>query len=417
MNTLRGGDTAPPPLEFKPLLKQRDFVLFLVTRLANTAGTNMLTVAVGWQIYNLTNNPLDLGLIGLCQFAPIFLFFLVAGLVADRFDRKIILAVCLAVEALSSAFLFYYSLSGGNEALPIFLILIIHGVTRAFFQPASQAILPTLVVHEQFSGAVAYSTSVNKAAQLAGPLLAGFMIAWADDWTYFMILILFLIAGVAAAMISTKLLLKRRQPVTLPFVLEGFSYILRKKLVLGAISIDLVAVLFGSIVGMLPVFARDVLEVGPEGLGLMRAMPAIGALTTGLILVRMGEIRHAGRLFFITLMIFSLSIIIFGFSETFWLSLICLTVYGAADMISVYVRTTLVQLATPDNIRGRVSSVNSVSINASNELGDFRAGLMSAAIGVVPAVVFGGGMTLVIAALWWKLFPELRDVDRMSRNL
>ncbi len=417
MKTRRGGETASPPLEFKPLLKQRDFVLFLITRLANTTGTNMLTVAVGWQIYNLTNNPLDLGIIGLCQFAPMFLFFLAAGIVADRFDRKIIIAVCLAFEALACSFLFYYALSGGSRALPIFLILLVHGASRAFFQPASQAILPTLVAHQQFAGAVAYSTSVNKAAQLAGPLLAGVMIAWSNDWTYFMILILFVIAGFAAAMISTKLLLKSRQPVTLPFILEGFAYIIKKKIVLGAISIDLVAVLFGSIVGMLPIFARDILNVGPEGLGAMRAMPAVGALATGLILAKMGEIRHAGRLFFITLTVFSVSITVFGFSELYWLSLVCLVVYGAADMISVYIRTTLVQLATPDSIRGRVSSVNSVSINASNELGDFRAGIMSAAIGVVPAVVFGGGMTLAIAALWWKLFPELKNVDRMTQNL
>ncbi len=377
----------------------------------------MLTVAVGWQVYNLTSDPLDLGIIGLTQFAPVLCLFLFSGIIVDRFDRRFVLSACEGLHAVATCLLLYYTLSAGSSVLPIFLILVLHGVARAFFQPASQAILPNIVSREQFSKAIAYSTSIHKIAQFAGPALGGLILAVSQALTYLIITCLFVAAALLPLAIRQSLKVKQTSPLSIQSLFEGITYIWNKKIVLGAISIDLMAVLFGTIVGLLPVFARDILNVGAEGLGVLRSMPAIGAVLVGFVLMKIDDLRPAGPLFFIFLLIFSAAIIVFGLSTSFWLSLVALTVYGGADMVSVYIRSSLVQLATPNEIRGRVSSVNSVSINTSNELGDFRAGLMAAGVGVVPSVLLGGGITIAVAAIWWRLFPELRSVDRMTEKL
>jgi len=374
-------------------------------------------VAVGWHVYQISSDPFDLGLIGLAQFAPAFILFLLAGIVADRYQRKRIMVFCnflhIIAVSLIAALFWYDNVSVGA----ILAVLVLHGAARSFFHTASQAILPNLMSTAQFPRAVALSSSANKAAQLFGPAFGGLLIAWLDDGVYFVIIIAFIIAGTAAALISRRLKISAPEPFGLETVVGGFRYVWHNKVVLGAVSIDLMAVLFGGVMGLLPVFASDILHVGPDGLGLMRATPGAGALIVGLILTQIPSPRHMGAALFISVGIFGVSIIVFSLSTSFWLSIAALAVYGAGDMISVYVRQTLVQIATPDNMRGRVSAINSVSINASNELGDFRAGIMAGGIGTVGAVLFGGIATVGITVLWWKLFPAIAKVDRLDQPL
>jgi len=297
----------------------------------------------------------------------------------------------------------------------ILTVLVLHGATRSFFHTACQAILPNLMSTRQFPRAVAFASSANKAAQLLGPALGGVLIAWLDEGVYTVIAFAFFFSGVAAFLLKRNLLVHAREPFTLETVTGGFLYVWRNKIVLGAVSIDLLAVLFGGVMGMLPVFASDILHVGPEGLGLMRSTPGAGALVVGIILTQFHAPRHMGPALFISVAIFGLSIVTFSLSTTFWLSIAALAVYGCADMISVYVRQTLVQIATPDAMRGRVSAVNSISVNASNELGDFRAGIMAGGIGTAGAVLFGGITTICVAALWCRLFPAIRKIDRLGQ--
>ena len=361
----------------------------------------------------MTGSVFDLGLVGLFQFLPVLVLFLAAGMAADRLDRRLIVAACNVLHAVAAALICAYLLLEPANVWPVFGLLAVHGSARAFLQPASQAILPNIVPRELFSNAIAISSSVNKFGQLGGPAVGGVLIALIGQWTYLVAALLFGLAAASAALIQTRLAVRGKEPFGLKTILGGFDFIWHKKIVLGAISIDLIAVLFGGVLGMLPVYAIDVLKVGPEALGLMRAMPAVGALAVALLLAQVRVTRHMGAAFFASLAVFGVAILVFSVSALFWLSLAALAVYGAADMVSVYIRQTLVQIETPDELRGRVSSVNSVSINASNELGDFRAGVMAAAIGTVPAVFVGGIVTLAATALWWKMFPDLRKVDRI----
>jgi MFS family permease len=395
------------------LLSHHDFILFIATRAGNVFGVQMLSIAVGWHIYTMTGSVFDLGLVGLFQFLPVLLLFLAAGMAADHLDRRLIIAGCNGLHAVAAALICAYLLLEPVNVWPVFALLAVHGSARAFLQPASQAILPNIVPRELFSNAIAVSSSVNKFSQLAGPAIGGVLIALVGQWTYLVAALLFCLAATSAVLIKTRLAVRGKEPFGLKTILGGFDFIWHKKIVLGAISIDLIAVLFGGVLGILPVYAIDILNVGPEALGLMRAMPAVGALAVALLLAQIRVTRHMGAAFFISLAVFGTAILVFSLSALFWLSLAALAVYGAADMVSVYIRQTLVQIETPDGLRGRVSSVNSVSINASNELGDFRAGIMAAAIGTVPAVFVGGIVTLAVTALWWKIFPDLRKVDKL----
>jgi len=397
------------------LSRNRDFLLVISSRFFNVLGTQILTVAVGWQVYQMTRDPLDLAWVGLSQFAPALFVFLLAGLAADKFDRRKILAACNTLHAAAAGLLLLYTISHMAAVWPIFLILVVHGSARSFFQAASQAILPNIVPPRVFPNAVAYSSSVLKVGQVAGPAIGGVLIASAGDWVYLAAVSMFGIAAGASALIAARLTIRTVGASGWEEVLGGIAYIFRRKIILGAISIDLVAVLFGGVMGILPVFASDILHVGPEGLGAMRAMPAFGAIFVGILLARLPQTRGMGLAFFVSLTVFGASVIVFSLSEIFWLSLVALAVYGASDMVSVYIRQTLVQVATPDGMRGRVSAVNSVSINASNELGDFRAGVMAAGIGTVPAILLGGVATLAATALWWRFFPSLRRVDRLDK--
>jgi len=396
-----------------PLPRNRDFLLFVATRTGNVFGLQALTTAVLWYVYLLTGNPMDIGYIGLAQFAPALLLFLVAGIAADRIDRRIILSTSNAVHAIVTAALMALLAGGAASMNTILALLVVHGVARAFYHTASQAILPALVPAAQFPNAIAWSGSSSKAAQLGGPAIAGVLIAYAGDGVYWVILAVFAMSAITALMIRHRHPATAPERVTLASITAGFSYIWRTKVVLGAISIDLMAVLFGGVMAILTIYAQDILKVGPDGLGLMRAMPGVGSLIVGLALAQLAAPRHMGIAMFASLGVFGLSIIVFSLSEVFWLSLLALAVYGAADMVSVYVRQTLTQIATPDAMRGRVSAVNSVSINASNELGDFRAGMMAAAIGVVPAVLAGGVITCGVTLLWMRLFPGIAAIDRL----
>jgi MFS family permease len=400
--------------KFKQLLYNRNFVLFLLMRSCNVIGVQIVTVAVGWYVYQLTRDPLDLGYIGLAQFAPSLALFLVAGYVSDKYDRRITIVVSNVIHLLVVFLLLGVLLSNWGSIKTILLILVIHGIARTFLHTASQAILPNIVAPHVFPNAVAYSSSVNKAAQLIGPALGGVLLALSEDWSYYVAGFSFLLAVCASSVMSGQLKYKSADRMTLTRMLSGFSYVWRNKIVLGAVSIDLVAVLLGGVMGLLPIYASDILDVGPDGLGLMRAMPGIGALFMGLALAQIAHPRYVGATMFITLALFGGSIVIFSLSTVFWISLAALAIYGASDMVSVYIRLTLVQLATPDEMRGRVSAVNSISINASNELGDFRAGLMASGFGTVPAVLIGGIATFAVVGVWMKVFPSLVKINRFD---
>ena len=400
--------------KFKQLLYNRNFVLFLLMRSCNVIGVQIVTVAVGWYVYQLTRDPLDLGYIGLAQFAPSLALFLVAGYVSDKYDRRMTIVVSNVIHLVVVFLLLGVLLSNWGSIKTILLILVIHGIARTFFHTASQAILPNIVASHVFPNAVAYSSSVNKAAQLIGPALGGVLLALSGDWAYYVAGFSFLLAVCASTIMRGKLKHKSADRMTLTRMLSGFSYVWRNKIVLGAVSIDLVAVLLGGVMGLLPIYASDILAVGPDGLGLMRAMPGIGALFMGLALAQIAHPRYVGATMFITLALFGGSIVIFSISTVFWISLAALAIYGASDMVSVYIRLTLVQLATPDEMRGRVSAVNSISINASNELGDFRAGLMASGFGTVPAVLIGGIATFAVVGVWMKVFPGLVKINRFD---
>lgn len=393
------------------LFKHRDFLLFATSRMSSMTASQMLTVAVGWMLYTRTGDPFTLALVGLFRFLPIFSLFLWAGAAADRYDRPRIIGICNLTQAIAAGLIGLALIVPDGLLWPIYLLLAAHGSAQAFLQPAQQSTLPDIVPRQHWAQAVAATSTVVRGAQLGGPALAGVLIAFAENMAFAVIFALSLIAAASAAMIRRY---SRPEPEKianrLTHLLAGFGHIRRTPVVFSAITIDLVAVLFGGIAGLLPVFALDVLGVGAVGLGVMRAMPAIGGLGMGLLLGATAPTNNSGPLFFIALGMFGLSIVIFSVSNVFWVSLVSLFIYGAADMFSVYVRQTLVQIATPDALRGRVNAVNSVSISASNELGDFRAGSMAVLIGTVPAVALGGVVTLGAAALWWRIFPDLRRV-------
>lgn len=397
--------------KFKSLIYNRNFILFLFTRSFNVIGVQIVTVAVGWYVYQLTRDPLDLGYIGLAQFAPSLALFLVAGYVLDKYDRRMTIVVSNIIHLAVVLLLLGVLFSNWGGVKTILLILVIHGIARTFFHTAAQAILPNIVASDVFPNAVAYSSSVNKAAQLIGPAIGGVLLAWSEDWAYYVAGFSFLLAVCTSIVMSGQLKHKSMDRMTLKRVLSGFLYVSQNKVVLGAVSIDLVAVLLGGVMGLLPIYASDILEVGPDGLGVMRAMPGIGAFFMGLALAQIAHPRYVGITMFLTLALFGGSIVIFSLSTVFWISLVALAIYGASDMVSVYIRLTLVQLATPDEMRGRVSAVNSISINASNELGDFRAGLMASGFGTVPAVFLGGIATFAVVGIWMKIFPDLVKIS------
>lgn len=390
------------------------FMRYWLSRLAAGFAVQIQTVAVGWQVYDLTRDPLDLGLVGLSQFLPALALVLVTGAVADRYPRRTIMAACLAVEALLALALLVFTAADLRAVWLIFLLLAAFGTARAFYGPAQQSLLPNLVPPDLLSNAIALSSTGWQIATICGPVAGGLLYGIAPEAAYGVATALLLGAGLLILTVPRPGRKTVREPATWETIVAGFRYIWHEKIVLGAISLDLFAVLLGGATALMPVYARDILETGPWGLGLLRAGPAIGALAVALYLTTHSIRDNAGLWMFVFVAVFGAATVVFGFSTLVWVSVVALIVMGAADMVSVYIRETLIQLWTPDQVRGRVNAVNMVFIGASNELGEFRAGVSAALIGVVPAVVFGGAGTILVAALWMRWFPELLRARRLD---
>ena len=393
-------------------LRHRNFAFYLSTRLLGTIAVQMQNVAVGWQVYAMTGNALDLGWIGLAQFAPFVALVLVAGQAADHFNRRTIIIVCHGVELLCALILLLFTLGGFQVLWPVFAVLALFGAARAFRMPTSQAILMNLVPLESFGNAVAISSSGFHVAVIVGPTVGGLLYLFGPAVVYGMAATLFLLAMLLMGSTHVEPPTVHKETPNWNTLLEGLRFVRSRPIVLGAISLDLFAVLFGGATALLPAFASDMLQVGPHGLGLLRTAPGVGAALMSILLTFKPMSRRVGYWMFGGVALFGLTTIVFGLSQSFWLSLFALFVLGASDMISVYIRHLLVQMETPDTIRGRVSAVNAVFIGASNELGEFESGLTAAGFGLVPAVVVGGVATLAVTAVWMWRFPALRRMDR-----
>ena len=381
--------------------------------------TEMQSVAVGWQVFEITRRPLDLGFVGLAQFWPTIVLFLVAGHTADRFNRRNIVTVCYAGLGLASTILFLLTITGSRSVHAIYAALTLVGIVRSFNGAAGQSMVPQLVPEEHFPNAVAWAQTVFEAAVIVGPALGGFIYAafHGPAAVYVSSMVAAAISVFAVSRMKLNPAKRQREPVSLQTVLAGLRFIWRKKLLLGTISLDLFAVLLGGAVALLPVYARDILHTGPWGLGLLRSAPAVGAGIMALLLAHRPLQRHAGTTMLWSVAGFGVFTIVFGLSRSLVWSLASLLLLGASDMVSVIIRGTLVQLSTPDAMRGRVSAVNSLFIGTSNEFGQFESGVTAQWFGTVPAVVIGGAGTLVVIALWAWLFPELRGADRLVNQL
>lgn len=375
----------------------------------------MLGVAVGWQIYALTSSAMYLGLVGLAQFFPMFLLTLVVGHVADRYDRRNIARICQATEGIAVGVLALASFSGWQSKESILLIIFIIGAARAFEAPTLHALLPRLVTAQEFPQAAAWSSSAMQTATIVGPAAGGFMYVAGPTAVYIVTGVAFLAAGVFLSLIKLERVPRQHAPVSIKSVFAGISFIWSRKEILGAISLDLFAVLLGGATALLPIYARDILATGPWGLGLLRSAPAIGALLMSVYLAR-HPLRHGvGKIMFRAVAIFGVATIIFAVSTVFFLSFAMLVVLGASDVISVVIRQSLVQIRTPDTMRGRVSAVNSMFIGTSNQLGEFESGVTAALFGTVPAVMIGGIGTILVVAIWMRLFPQLATTDTLEQ--
>jgi MFS family permease len=394
-----------------------NFRYYLAVRVLTITSSEMQAVAVAWQVYSVTHRPLDLGLVGLAQFLPGILLFLVAGHTADRFARQRILQACCAGFALCSLLLLGLTVRGLSSIVPIYLVLLLNGTVRAFNGPAGQAFLPLLVAQEHFPSAVAWNSSVFQAATIAGPVVGGLLYGFTASPApvYICAAIEYLGALVLLGAIRVPVLGRRPSAASSGNALEGLRYIWRNKLVLGAISLDLFAVLLGGAVALLPVYAREILKVGASGLGILRSAPGLGAVIMSLAVAHWPLRRHVGAIMLWCVCGFGVFTVIFGLSRNLALSLAALALIGACDTVSVIVRHTLIQLSTPDEMRGRVSAVNVVFIGASNEVGQFESGITAQWFGTVPAVVLGGLGAIVIVAIWAWRFPALRRVSELTR--
>jgi MFS family permease len=373
------------------------------------------SVAVGWQVYDLTRSPLSLGIVGLVEFAPMFLLTLPAGELADRVDQRLILAASLALEALSSGLLLAYALLHPRQIWPLYAVLALFGCARGFSGPAGRSLLPFLVPTEKLAKAIAWASSIGQVAVIAGPAIGGFAYALGPSVAYGGCLIGFLVAAAGTTLLRGRRPEPRKEVAAswAERVQEGIRFVRSRPVVLGAISLDLFAVLLGGATALLPVYARDILHVGPTGLGILRSAPAAGAAVVALYLVYRPIERRVGPVLFGAVAVFGIATIVFGLATDFRLSLVALAVLGASDQVSVYIRSALVQFATPDSMRGRVSAVSTLFISSSNELGEFESGVTAALFGTVPAVILGGVGTLAVVATWMKMFPPLRTVDHM----
>ncbi|MGI4861301.1 MAG: MFS transporter [Janthinobacterium lividum] len=392
----------------------RRFIRFLLARIASSLSFQMLSVAVGWQIYRQTGSAFALGLVGLCQFLPMVALTLLVGHLADRFDRRRIVAICMAIEALCAGVL-ALGIFSQHLSLPlIYLLIVLGGCARAFESPTMATLIPALVPRSDLARATAWSSSSNQTAQILGPALGGVVYAVSAGAAFAGSAVLFLTGTLLIVSLRLARRPTSRQPVTVASLFSGIHFIMRRPVILGTISLDLFAVLLGGATALLPIFADHILKTGPWGLGLLRSAPAVGALGMSVCLARRPLAGPIGRILFGSLLLFGAATVVFAVSHSIVLSIIALIVLGAADAVSVVVRTTLVQLQTPDDMLGRVSAVNMLFIGTSNQLGEFESGTTAAWFGTVPAVVIGGVGTILVSLLWMRLFPALRDIRSLE---
>ncbi|MDP1632335.1 MAG: MFS transporter [Caulobacter sp.] len=414
-------DSPEPDSSLRALLGQRDFVLFWLSRWTAVLGVQVQSVALGWHVYDLARETMDVkraafmvSMIGLVSFVPVLLLALPAGETADRHNRRGILLLCYAAEIAIAALLAVAAFAGWASIPMLLMTAAAFGAARAFFAPANTALGPMLVPRALLPRAIAWQSLAWQTASIGGPALGGILVAISPGLSYSVAVAFYLIAAATVLMIKTN-----AQPQVQPgsrwdLMKEGLAYVWNNKIVFGAISLDLFAVILGGATALLPVFARDVLHVGAEGFGLLRAGPAIGAAAVAIWLASNPIRKNAGAIMFASVALFGIGTIVFGLSKLMWLSIAALILLGAADMISVFIRQTLVQLVTPDHMRGRVATVSSLFIGASNELGEFESGVVARFFGPVAAAVFGGVGALIVTGTWARLFPDLRKVDRLA---
>jgi MFS family permease len=395
-------------------LRQRPYVFYLCALICAGFAVQIMSVSIGWQVYDATRDPLFLGYVGLAQFLPALLLVLVTGLAADKFNRRFIMSCCYGLEVLSALGFLYLTYRSDLGILPIFGILVVLGIARAFMNPAADALAPNLLPREALAHGISLSSMQWQLTTITGPVAGGLLYGISPFAAYGTALALLGLAAVFVLLVGHVRQANHAQETNISTLLAGFRFIKSEPIVLGAISLDLFAVLLGGATALMPVFARDILDVGPVGLGLLRSAPGIGAVVVALWLSFNPIKDRAGLYLFICVALFGAFTIVFGVSRYVPLSIAALIVMGGADMVSVYVRETLMQLWTPDNVRGRVNAVNRVFIGASNELGEFRAGVVAALIGATVAVVAGGAGTMAIAAIWSRLFPSLRDARQLD---
>ena len=398
------------------LLRHRSFVLFWCVRTFSTGANQMLAVAVGWQLYDLTNDPFDLGIVGLVQFVPLLAFSLVTGQVADRYDRRFVIFTTQSVKALSTLGLCLATLLGFLSRELIFTLLCIIGIARAFEMPTLHALVPTIVPRSILPRAIAASASAQQTATISGPAIGGFIYAFGAVTVYATCAAIFVAAAIVVVLVHTLYAKQDKTPVTIDSLLAGFRYIWSRQVLLGVVSLDMMAVTLAGVTALLPVFARDVLETGPWGLGLLRSAPGVGALITSVVLANMTIKHRAGYYLFASVAAYGLCIVIFGLSTSFILSLAVLAAYGVVDAISVVIRHSLVITYTPTEMLGRVSSANSLFTGTTGMLGDFRAGTMAARLGAVAAVLIGGVGAVLVTLLWMRLFPDIPRIDKLTRD-
>lgn len=396
------------------LFGHRPFLFYFWARGLSEFSSQIGVVAVGWQIYALTGSAFDLGLVGLVQFIPTAFLVFVAGHIADRYDRRRVAQICQIADALTAAFLAWGSFAGWLNVTELFVAVAVFGVATAFDSPATAALLPGVVPEGMLQKGTALSTAAFEVAMISGPAAGGLAYALAPGVPYALMAVFWLAAGMLNGAIKLDRPVTGREPPTFGALFAGVGFVRRNPAILGTISLDLFAVLLGGATALLPIYARDILHIGPWGLGVLRSAPAVGALLMTAVLARYPLNRRVGMRMFQAVIIFGLATVVFGVSYLIWLSILALAILGAADTVSMVIRISLVQLATPDEMRGRVGAVNFLFVNASYQLGGFESGITAALLGTMPAVVIGGVGTIAVALLWMKLFPTLRNVERLE---
>jgi MFS family permease len=406
-----------PSIRLTSLAAHRPFLCYISARGFSEFSYQIGTVAVGWQVYALSHSAFALGMVGLVQFVPSALLVFAAGHVADRYDRQRVAQICQFVQALTAGFLAWGTFAGWLSLVQIFAALAIFGMATAFENPAAGALLPVVAPEGMLQKATAVFSATWQIATISGPALGGLAYAAAPGLPYAVMALFWLLAGAFNGAIKVNRIVVAAEPPTLASLFAGVGFIRRNPPILGTISLDMFAVLLGGATALLPIYARDILHTESWGLGVLRGAPAVGALLMSAVLARHAISRRAGIRMFQAVIVFGLATLVFAFSRSIGLSILALAVMGAADTVSVVIRIALVQLATPDAMRGRVGAVNYLFVNASNQLGEFESGMTAALFGTVPAVVLGGLGTIAVALLWMKLFPTLRDVERLDEAM